>query len=107
MTVVIWLSAAMLSVGGFLALIRVARGPSALDRVVALDVVLSGLIAAIGLEAAYNEHGLTLPVLAVLALLGFVGSVTIARFGAESDRDDRDEPEDPAHAGPDDEGRRT
>lgn len=100
MTVVIWVAAAMLSVGGFLALIRVARGPSALDRVVALDVVLSGLIAAIGLEAAYNEHGLTLPVLAVLALLGFVGSVTIARFGGESEPDDSDDPA--AHARRDD-----
>lgn len=93
MTVVLWICAAMLSVAGFLALVRVARGPSALDRVVALDVLLSGLIAAIGLEAAYNQHGLTLPVLAVLALLGFVGAVTVARFGAESEPEDAVDPD--------------
>ncbi len=93
MTVVLWICAAMLAIGGLLALIRIARGPSALDRVVALDVLLSGLIAAIGLEAAYNQHGLTLPVLAVLALLGFVGAVTIARFGAESEPEDTVDPD--------------
>lgn len=92
MTVVLWIAAGMLSVAGLLALVRVARGPSALDRVVALDVLLSCLIAGIGLEAAYNEHGLTLPVLAVLALLGFLGAVTVARFGADSESDEQPEP---------------
>ncbi|MFA4928095.1 MAG: monovalent cation/H+ antiporter complex subunit F [Patulibacter sp.] len=92
MTVVLWIAAGMLSVAGLLALVRIARGPSSLDRVVALDVLLSCLIAGIGLEAAYNEHGLTLPVLAVLALLGFVGAVTVARFGADSESDDEPEP---------------
>ncbi len=93
MTVVLWICATMLTIGGFLALVRIARGPSALDRVVALDVLLSGLIAAIGLEAAYNQHGLTLSVLAVLALLGFVGAVTIARFGAGSEQEDAVDPD--------------
>lgn len=92
MTVVLWIAAGLLSVAGLLALVRVVRGPSALDRVVALDVLLSCLIAGIALEAAYNQHGLTLPVLAVLALLGFVGAVTVARFGADSESDDPPEP---------------
>lgn len=92
MTIVLWVCAGMLSIAALLALTRIARGPSSLDRVVALDVLLSCLIAGIGLEAAYNEHGLTLPVLAVLALLGFVGAVTVARFGADSDSDEQPEP---------------
>ncbi len=90
MTVVLWLSAAMLAVATFLTLVRIARGPSALDRVVALDTMLSCLIGAVALEAAYGRHNTTLAVLAVLALLGFVGSVVVARFAA----DDEDGPED-------------
>ncbi|MGX6447778.1 monovalent cation/H+ antiporter complex subunit F [Patulibacter sp. S7RM1-6] len=82
MTVVIWIAGALLAVAALFALIRVVRGPSPLDRVVALDVLLSCLIGAIGLEAAFDRHGTTIPVLAVLALLGFVGSVAVARFGA-------------------------
>lgn len=92
MTVVLWICAGMLSVAALLALVRIARGPSSLDRVVALDVLLSCLIAGIGLEAAYHQRGLTLPVLAVLALLGFLGAVTVARFGADSDSDEEPEP---------------
>jgi multicomponent Na+:H+ antiporter subunit F len=91
MTVVLWIAATMLGVAALLSLIRVVRGPSALDRAVAMDVLLSCLIGALGLEAAYGRHGTTLPVLAVLALLGFVGSVAIARFGAGLGDDDPDE----------------
>lgn len=90
MTVVLWIASTMLGIAGLLALIRVVRGPSALDRVVAMDVLLSCLIGAIGIDAAYGEHGTTLPVLAVLALLGFVGSVAVARFGADVGDDDPD-----------------
>ncbi|EHN11355.1 Na(+) H(+) antiporter subunit F [Patulibacter medicamentivorans] len=88
MTVVIWIAATMLGVAGLLALIRIVRGPAVLDRIVGLDVLLSCLIGGIGLEAAFNRHGTTLPILAVLALLGFVGSVAVARFAA-GDEDER------------------
>lgn len=90
MTVVLWVASAMLALASLFALVRVVRGPSALDRVVAMDVLLSCLIGAIGIEAAHGRHGTTLPVLAVLALLGFVGSVAIARFGADVGDDDPD-----------------
>nr|WP_246852463.1 monovalent cation/H+ antiporter complex subunit F [Patulibacter sp. SYSU D01012] len=83
----------MLAVAALLAVVRIVRGPSPLDRVVALDVLLSCLIGAIGLEAAYDRHGTTIPVLAVLALLGFVGSVAVARFGA-GEGEDEGEPRD-------------
>jgi multicomponent Na+:H+ antiporter subunit F len=88
MTVVLWIAATMLAVAAVLSLVRIVRGPSALDRAVAMDVLLSCAIGGIGLEAAYGRHGTTLPVLAVLALLGFVGSVAIARFGAGLGDDD-------------------
>lgn len=88
MTVVLWVSATMLGLAALLSLVRIVRGPSALDRAVAMDVLLSCLIGAIGLEAAYGRHGTTIPVLVVLALLGFVGSVAIARFGAGLGDDD-------------------
>ncbi|WP_022926846.1 monovalent cation/H+ antiporter complex subunit F [Patulibacter americanus] len=88
MTVVLWIAATMLALAAVLSIVRVVRGPSALDRAVAMDVLLSCAIGGIGLEAAYGRHGTTLPVLAVLALLGFVGSVAIARFGAGLGDDD-------------------
>lgn len=84
--VVVAVSAAMLLVGAALAVVRIERGPSMLDRTIALDVLTATLVAVIALEAAWNKRTDTLPILVVLAMVGFVGSVTIARFAAvESD----------------------
>lgn len=82
MTTVIVISVVMLSVAALLLVIRIAAGPTMLDRVVALDVLVAVLIAALALEAAVNRHTTTLPILVVLSLVGFVGSVSVARFTA-------------------------
>ncbi|SCG35898.1 monovalent cation/H+ antiporter complex subunit F [Micromonospora inositola] len=70
----------LLSVTALLALARIYRGPSLLDRVVGADLLLSTMLGAVGAEAAVNRHAATLPVLVVLSLLGFVGSVALVRF---------------------------
>ncbi|WP_433532050.1 monovalent cation/H+ antiporter complex subunit F [Micromonospora sp. CA-263727] len=72
--------ASLLSVAALLAVVRLYRGPSLLDRVIAADMLLATMVGAIGAEAAINRHATTLPVLVVLALLGFVGSVSLVRF---------------------------
>ncbi|MBC7292150.1 MAG: pH regulation protein F [Actinotalea sp.] len=72
----------LLAAAGVLALVRAERGPSMLDRSVALDILTSTLVAAVALEAAWAQRTDSLPVLVALALVGFVGSVTIARFAA-------------------------
>ncbi|WP_240916106.1 monovalent cation/H+ antiporter complex subunit F [Sanguibacter sp. HDW7] len=86
---VVAVSAAMLFVGAVLAVVRVERGPSMLDRTIALDVLTATLVAVIALEAAWNRRTDTLPILVVLSMVGFVGSVTIARFAAAEKDDDR------------------
>jgi multicomponent Na+:H+ antiporter subunit F len=75
-----------LAVAMVLVLVRMARGPSTLDRVVAADVTIAVVIGALALEAAGNHHATTLPVIFVLSLLGFAGSLSIARFVADRDR---------------------
>ncbi|MGC5029647.1 monovalent cation/H+ antiporter complex subunit F [Micromonospora sp. DT229] len=78
--VLVLVIAGLLSVTALLALVRLYRGPSLLDRVVAADMLLATMVSAVGAEAALNRHASTLPVLVVLGLLGFVGSVALARF---------------------------
>ncbi|WP_319462283.1 monovalent cation/H+ antiporter complex subunit F [Micromonospora sp. RTP1Z1] len=75
----------LLSVTALLALARIYRGPSLLDRVVAADLLLSTMLGAVGAEAAVNRHATTLPVLVVLSLLGFVGSVAMVRFAVREE----------------------
>ena len=83
---------AALAVGAVLLVIRIARGPTMLDRVVALDVLVAVLICGLGVEAAVRRHTTTLPILVVLSLVGFVGSVSMARFTRGSDDVEEERP---------------
>jgi multicomponent Na+:H+ antiporter subunit F len=82
MTVVVLLCGVLLAIGGALALIRAERGPSMLDRTVALDIVVTVLVAAVALYASVDRRTDVVPILVVLSLVGFVGSVTISRFAS-------------------------
>ncbi|ATO14366.1 monovalent cation/H+ antiporter complex subunit F [Micromonospora sp. WMMA1998] len=75
----------LLSATALLALARIYRGPSLLDRVVGADLLLAAMLGAVGAEAAVNRHASTLPILVVLSLLGFVGSVSLVRFAVRAE----------------------
>ena len=72
----------LLAVGALLAVVRIERGPTMLDRTVAFDVLTTALVGAIAVEAAISRRTESVPILVVLSLVGFIGSVTIARFAA-------------------------
>jgi multicomponent Na+:H+ antiporter subunit F len=80
MTVVEIVTQAMLGTGALLALVRLARGPSLLDRVVATDTLLVIISASLAVHAALERDPTVVPVLVVVSLLAFVGSVSIARY---------------------------
>lgn len=80
MTAVYLVTIGLLACGAAATLWRVGRGPSMLDRAVALDVLTSLSMCAVGAFAVVNDDYSDLPVLQVLSLLGFVGSVSLARF---------------------------
>ncbi len=74
------LAMAMAGAGLLLAFIRLVRGPSLPDRVVALDLI--GLLA-IGMIGAYVvavDKPVLLDSARVLALVSFVGTVAFARY---------------------------
>jgi multicomponent Na+:H+ antiporter subunit F len=76
----------LLSVAVALVLARLIRGPTTLDRIVAVDVLLAIVICAIAAEAAYTRDATSLPILVGLSILGFIGSVSVARFAPRSRR---------------------
>lgn len=84
--VIILVTMIVLAAAAVLVLIRMAKGPSTLDRVVAADVIIAVVIAGLGLEAALNRHGTTVPVMLVLSLLGFASALSMARFVADRDK---------------------
>ncbi|MDR3068056.1 MAG: pH regulation protein F [Cellulomonas sp.] len=82
MTVVVWISGLLVLAGGLMAIVRAELGPSILDRTVALDILVTTLVAALALYAAVERRADVVPVLVALSAVGFVGSVTVARFAA-------------------------
>jgi multicomponent Na+:H+ antiporter subunit F len=70
----------MLAIAALLALLRLLKGPTLPDRVVAIDlagVLIAGLIV---VEAAVTGERAFLDVAIVIALISFVGTVAYARY---------------------------
>jgi multicomponent Na+:H+ antiporter subunit F len=83
MQTVLAVTAVILTLAAAGAIIRIARGPSLLDRVLASDVLLAILGAALCIDMAVNRHLNNLMLLVALSVVGFIGSVTVARFVAD------------------------
>lgn len=79
--------AILLSSAAAITIYRIARGPSLLDRVIAADVLLAIVAAALATEIVLHQRTDNLPLLAVLSVIGFIGSVTVARFVAHKKED--------------------
>lgn len=82
MTLVLTIAGVLLAGSAVLATIRIIRGPSPVDRVVATDVLIAIVVGALAIEAAVSRHSYTVPVMLALALLAFAGTVAMARFVA-------------------------
>lgn len=96
---------ALLLASGALVTVRLARGPSMLDRAVALDALVAVVMAGIGVLTAVRQIPYYLPALLVLSFLGFTGSVSVARFLAlrdeagSEDADEEESTQDPGEGG--------
>lgn len=81
----------LLVVGAFgaiaLALVRILRGPSQADRIIALDVVFSASIALAAAAALASGRALYLDIGIGLAIVGFVATIVWARLIDKSPRE--------------------
>ncbi len=67
-------------VAGLAAGVRLLRGPSLADRIIALDVALLSLMGGIAALAADQRDGTFLSLLIVIAIIGFTATVAASRF---------------------------
>lgn len=74
----------VLLAGGILvAVVRLLKGPTLPDRVVAIDLIATQSVAMLASAAiAFNEPALLQPAL-VLTLIAFVGTIAFARYVAK------------------------
>jgi multicomponent Na+:H+ antiporter subunit F len=63
-----------------LALLRIVRGPTAFDRVVALDLIGGICLCIIVMFSIHLEQPVLLDAAFVIALVSFIGTVAFARY---------------------------
>jgi multicomponent Na+:H+ antiporter subunit F len=74
------LSLLLILIGLAVAFVRLAKGPSLADRVVALDMMTVTIISFCGVYAVFMDEPSFLDVAIVLALVGFLATVALARY---------------------------
>jgi len=79
-TVVYTITLVLLSLAGLLTLVRALVGPTNLDRIVALDVLVILIVGGVAVEVGMRNEGWNIALVLVVALLGFLGSLTAARL---------------------------
>ena len=71
---------AFLIISLFMAFVRLVRGPSLPDRVVALDLIAITAVGLIGVYAVATEQPIYIDEAMVLALIAFLGTTAFAHF---------------------------
>jgi multicomponent Na+:H+ antiporter subunit F len=74
------LASIMLTLAVVLSFLRLLRGPSLPDRVVAFDLMTSVAVGIMTLYSIATEETVFLDVAIVLALISFLGTVAFARY---------------------------
>ena len=73
-------SGVLLVISAVLALVRLAKGPTGLDRGVASDLLIAVLIAGIATYTIATRSEVALIIIVVLSLVGFTSAVGLARL---------------------------
>ncbi|MGO1165598.1 MAG: monovalent cation/H+ antiporter complex subunit F [Janibacter sp.] len=87
MSIILNIALALLFAAIGLTLVRVALGPTNLDRALCLDVVIVIITGILATQIVRSEDAASLPILVVFSLTGFVGSVSVARFMGRREED--------------------
>ncbi|MBO9322456.1 MAG: cation:proton antiporter [Roseiflexus sp.] len=79
-TIALWVALPLLSIAVALPVIRLVRGPTLPDRVVALDVMGTTAIAIFAIYALINAQPAFLDAALVVGLIGFIGTIAFAYY---------------------------
>ena len=84
--VLLWTTGVLLCAGAAMAVYRIVRGPTILDRMIASDVLLTTMMLALGTEMVVERRDDLIPVLLVLAGTAAFGTIAVARSVSKHDR---------------------
>jgi len=89
----VMVAAVLLLVSAVLAVVRVVRGPTILDRMIASDVLFTILLLGLGVAMVTDPDLETLPIMLAIAATAFISTVAVARYVSKQDRDPEKHPE--------------
>lgn len=78
--ILIGVAIVLLAAAALLTMVRLVKGPSALDRVLSVDVLVAIIVASVAIEEVINGNTTGLPVIMALSVVGFTGSVGMAKL---------------------------
>lgn len=84
--VVVELALLLLAVALAIAFVRIVRGPSLMDRVVALELTASLVSGSVAVYAIGTDDPALIDVAIVLALVAFISAVAFARYAERQAR---------------------
>ncbi|MBL3648349.1 Na(+)/H(+) antiporter subunit F1 [Bacillus vallismortis] len=79
-TLILQLALGIMAVSTFLYVIRVIKGPTVPDRVVALDAIGINLIAITALVSILLNTNAFLDIILLLGILAFIGTIAFSKF---------------------------
>ncbi|WP_449277154.1 monovalent cation/H+ antiporter complex subunit F [Leucobacter sp. GX24907] len=79
-TALIVAAAAGLTVTALAAIVRIVRGPTILDRMVASDVLLTTLMLAVGTDMVVRGHTDSIALMTAIAATATFATIVVARF---------------------------
>lgn len=69
-----------LTLTAFAALIRIVRGPTILDRMIASDVLLTTVMLVLGTDMVVRGHTDSIPLMTVIAATATFATIVVARY---------------------------
>lgn len=85
MNIALMIAFAAMALGQVLAMVRLVKGPSIGDRILALDTMVINAIGLIVLMGIKQGTSIYFEASMIIAMLGFVSTVAIARFVLRGD----------------------
>ena len=79
-TLILQIALGIMAVSTFLYVIRVSKGPTVPDRVVALDAIGINLIAITALVSILLKTSAFLDIILLLGILSFIGTIAFSKF---------------------------
>ena len=76
----LWVGYGAVALGTLFCLVRLARGPEATDRVLALDTLVVNAVAFLMLLGIHQATAIHFEAALLIAMLGFVGTVAFCKF---------------------------